>query len=331
MGRRGPLTAIVRSAPLSTEAGRGETIQLSGSAPQVSFASGWGSQNGLGRCLSFLKYASFIIVALSGVWALVAKTSFEDEQGRKRLTAAGHVSVAIVIASALVGMLAFGFETLAKQEAQGAEDDKQARLELKQEGIRDIEQGRVKAQRALDAQGVQAREASRRADAAEQRLLSLEAAAEQRETGRNIRQDVSRGAADNLARTQAALRQLERVLNPITSPRVEIVWSCAGHAGCGALSRACGIRRTPRRVSLLSEGTPGVSRLGVRASGASSASHSMRILRCSRARIRTPPCGPSHAIMWKSAFPGCGQRATCAVKNTTGARATEAGLPRKRW
>jgi len=63
--------------------------------------------------LSFLKYAGFVVSALSTIWGLVAKTSFEDEQYRKRLTDAGQTSIAITVTPAL--MLAFGFYSAAQR------------------------------------------------------------------------------------------------------------------------------------------------------------------------------------------------------------------------
>lgn len=163
--------------------------------------------------LTVLKFTSFIIAALSGVWALITKTTFEDEQGRKRLTAAGHMSVAIIIAAALVGMLAFGFETLTKQDADRAAEDKQARLEQRQQQEKAAERAERIADRAHRDQLAQLAEANRRADAAEQRGRALD-----------IAQRVSRGTADNLARAEVALRQLGRLLNPLGVPEMTVVW-----------------------------------------------------------------------------------------------------------
>jgi len=171
--------------------------------------------------LSGLKYLSFLVTASSGIWALSTKTTFEDDQGRKRLTAAGHVAVAIIIASALVGMLSYGFETLAKQDAQRVAHDREIRQQQKQERDALAHAAEIRDERAHQ----ELAEANRQRDAANQRFLILAMASEQRGRELEIARRVSRGSAENLARAEVALTQLDRVLNPIGNPSVLTLWT----------------------------------------------------------------------------------------------------------
>jgi hypothetical protein len=175
--------------------------------------------------LSALKYLSLAITGLSGIWALIAKTTVEDAQGRKRLTPAGQVSVGMILISALIGMLAYGFETLAKQDAARIAADKEARQEEKARQIRVEQAAAFAAQEAHQKEIAAAEEARDKAAEADQRLLVLTNAARERDLQLDIAHRVSRGSAENLARAQVALTQLERLLNPIGLPEVTVVFA----------------------------------------------------------------------------------------------------------
>ena len=175
--------------------------------------------------LPILKYGGFIISALSGVWALIAKTTFEDAQGQKRLTPSGHISIAIIVSSALISMLAFGFETLSKQDQARVEEDKEVRRAENERRNRIEDKLEIERSRSQILQIAQVQDAKRRAENAEQRVLFISTASEQKTREAETARKVSEGTERNLLRTQKALAQLERVLNPIGIPEISAVWT----------------------------------------------------------------------------------------------------------
>ena len=159
------------------------------------------------RILGLLKYASFAVTALSAIWGLTAKTTFDDASGRKRLTAAGHVTLALIGASTLIGVASYGFET-----AEGSADA------LRQSNL---EQRREQERRAdiLD-QGLTAEE---------RQITLLQEAKRQEDLERNTAANVSRGAAQNLVQTRAVLSDVQRSLVPIGKPDVSMTFKVQCH------------------------------------------------------------------------------------------------------
>jgi hypothetical protein len=156
-----------------------------------------------------LKYSGFAIAAGATIWGLCFKVTFEDEHKNKRLTAAGHVAVAIAICGALVSALSFGIESQAHSIAQAREDELTTQRELS---------------RRTDA-------AEARADAADLRASTEAAAAKAREDAANARADAAeqrdllrKGTAANLARTQRALIDIDRSIHPLWPIEVGIAW-----------------------------------------------------------------------------------------------------------
>ena len=118
--------------------------------------------------LSALKYAGFAITGFAAVWGLISKTSYEDESGRKHLTQAGKIAIATAALSALVGMIAFGFESLQRDQSQrdaardnvltqAASDRKEAAQQRRhdqelRQSANDVERARFLALRAMAQQ-----------------------------------------------------------------------------------------------------------------------------------------------------------------------------------
>lgn len=163
--------------------------------------------------LEVLKYTGFIVTAAASVWGLVAKTTYEDENKRKRLTSAGQVAIGIIIGSAVLSMMAFGFETLVKQNA--VENQKAAAARLAAESDRK-EQAREARQDRLEER--------RRGELELQRYIILRNAADERTRQLEIATKVSQGAERNLARTQLALEQIDRTLHPIGLVTLTVVF-----------------------------------------------------------------------------------------------------------
>lgn len=193
----------------------------------------------------FLKFASFFVAGMSAIWGLATRSSFDDDRGRKRLTAAGHVAVALVFCSGLIGVLSFGLET--QQKWRDQDNARQKELLQQQEKLRAI------AQHQLDL-------AEQRAEFAENRSLVLEKAEEQRSREVEIAQRISLGSARNLARTQAALAQLERVLQPLDTPKIIVSWKLPGNfpGGEPLMKRLAEFGRQLAADPTLATRTPGI-------------------------------------------------------------------------
>lgn len=70
--------------------------------------------------LSTVKVVSFIVTGFTALWGLVAKTTYEDEQKRRRLTTAGFLAAALAIGSATLGGVAYMLERTVEREKQAA-------------------------------------------------------------------------------------------------------------------------------------------------------------------------------------------------------------------
>lgn len=172
------------------------------------------------HALAALKYIGFLFAAASSTWALIAKTTYEDDHKRKRLTAAGYVSILIIVGSGLTSAIAYGFESVLKQAQAKNSADKaeQARRKGAEETARRAaEEDRREARRREES-------AESRAVAAEQRTLTLSIALEQRSRQLELSRQVNEGTRNNLLETGRALTEIGRVLQPIDRISIEIVW-----------------------------------------------------------------------------------------------------------
>ncbi len=154
------------------------------------------------QILGLLKYASFAVTAVSAVWGLTAKTTFEDDSGRRRLTAAGHVTLALIGMSTLIGVASYGFET-AESSASAL---RQANLEQRREQERRAD---------MIDQGLSAQE---------RQISLLQEAKRQEDLERSTAATVARGAARNLTQTRAVLSDVQRSLVPIGKPDISMTF-----------------------------------------------------------------------------------------------------------
>lgn len=88
--------------------------------------------------LSVLKYLGFAVAAGSTIWGLTRKTTVEDAGGKKRLTAAGHVAVALAAFSGITGMLAYGLEQLTRGQDRLDRIEQTQRLILASQPLRTL-------------------------------------------------------------------------------------------------------------------------------------------------------------------------------------------------
>ncbi|WP_324698830.1 hypothetical protein [Novosphingobium sp. RL4] len=161
--------------------------------------------------IAILKYLGFLVTALAGIWSLVRKTTFEDAVGRKRLTASGHVAIAITITSAVISMLAFAVETLNTQR------EREVAL-----GQAELQKLRSAQQRQADQQLIDRREADRNAAAARLQLSVLTSAAEQKNRDLRIARDVADGARRNLDAVTMNLAQIKRLTRPLKTLNLNV-------------------------------------------------------------------------------------------------------------
>lgn len=215
--------------------------------------------------LATLKYFGFAVTAASTIWGLVKKTSFDDEDGNKRLTAAGQVSIALAIAGVLVGASAYGFEQsiTASERAQQkvATDLKEAReLDFRQRQDRAIIDTAAWNQRFEELQKASAA-ADRLADqllvsgqtAARRDILFSRQLGEIRAAGLDRR--IQAGTRSNLQRTEVALGHLERLVQPLNNLTVIVAWDIP--ARTGELARAIvPIEQLARTATSLEPETP---------------------------------------------------------------------------
>lgn len=214
--------------------------------------------------LGALKFLALGIGLASTIWGMIRTTTFDDEGGRKRLTRAGHVAVALALGGFLIAISAYGFETLAKQAADTEEAAKAFRQEAREQR-RDDDARRDRAERR--ARDAEARSLSDRqrllsvALASEQRILTLTAANEQRSRDLALARDVNLRAQENLSRTGRALAQLERVLQPIGPIQMEVRWEIPISRNNRTLAELVARAAADRRVL---EDTPGIVGWGYR-------------------------------------------------------------------
>lgn len=161
-----------------------------------------------------LKYGGFVVAAGSATWGLIAKTTFEDERKRKRLTPAGYLSVVMILGSGLISAVSYGLESVLKQQDasnQAAEAQRRRQHEetmaLQREALRRAEVAEL------------------RAAATEQKTLALALAGQERERQLLLSRQIDEGTRANLARAEAVLSDTSRLLQPIEAPPVvRAVW-----------------------------------------------------------------------------------------------------------
>ncbi len=179
--------------------------------------------------LAVLKYAGFLISASASVWGMVTKSTYEDGDGNKRLTFAGRVSIGITLTSALVGLLSFGFEGLARRDEQAAH---RAQAALEEQRQRDAEIARRQEQQSRDTAEWRYRQEQEERTAKiarRQELAIIQAATEQRARDGSIARQISVGNSASLDRMELALTELGRLAQPIepvaVTMRVELPFS----------------------------------------------------------------------------------------------------------
>lgn len=183
--------------------------------------------------LGTLKYAGFAITSFATVWGLISKTSYEDPTGRKRLTPAGKIAVATAILSALVGMIAFGFEALQKDQAsrdtardkllaEAAADRKEAALQRRHD--RELRQTANDVERA--------------------RFLALKAMTQQAAGDALLARRLAENNARVLSGFRSTLYQIERIQQPLQQLSIDItsVIPLKGVRGDGYIKRLMAAR-----------------------------------------------------------------------------------------
>lgn len=167
--------------------------------------------------LEWLKYASFIIAAGSAVFGLLSKSTRDGEDGRKHLTPAGVITIAIVLVTAIIGITSFALETMVKQQsadATKAEKRAEDAAILARDQARQAIEDRERSLRRAEAAAARDQEAATK-------LSILTAATEARLRDLELARKISTGSADNLARTGIALREIARLTDPIEGLRLE--------------------------------------------------------------------------------------------------------------
>lgn len=200
--------------------------------------------------LTILKFLGFGIAAVSTIWGLTQRTTYDDDDGRKRLTPAGQVSIALAIGACLLATTSLGFETLVKldQERQAKRDKEQAEIEAKASADRTAREKRDEVERRnteLLEQRVAAAEIL--AAAAEQRSFALSEADAARQRDLLLSQSVNTGSQRNLGRIGEALTQIERVLQQIEKLEISVDWELPRNAP-GVAEATAAIRALAARV-----------------------------------------------------------------------------------
>lgn len=199
--------------------------------------------------LKILTFVGYSVTLASTVWGLTRKTTFEDPQGEKRLTPAGHIAIALAAASFLVASISQGFQILVERQDQRqkaldaltAATEKAAR-EAREQRIANDAHNSVVLGEMNDTQ-LQLARAEQRAKATEQRFLALHLAGEARNRDLAIARDVNLGSRSNLAQTRSALGQISRVLYPLSKVCLQIRWTIPAEAP--------GLRRATQRLRRL--------------------------------------------------------------------------------
>lgn len=228
----------------------------------------------------FLKFLALAITCASAIWGMATRTTVDAEDGRKRLTPAGHVAVALALGSFLIAGGTYGFEVIAKQNSDAMASARDAIKEAKEERrARDQEeyQRRQEEATAVEALERRALAAESRISAADQRVLTLTLAEQQRSNAHaellrdyRLGRSVLLGSQANLRRTDAALTQLERVLHPIGSVFASVTWQLPGSDPQvrAASERLAEFGRRVRADSAFAAGSLGVNLIRSRTSGA---------------------------------------------------------------
>lgn len=215
-----------------------------------------------GSVLALMKWAALLLGLASTLWALLgSEPTVEDAAGRKRLTASGSVTLALIIVSAMVAATSFGFETLtnrADTAAALAEKRQAAAAQAFRDQRDQLTDAETRAIRAEQRVAV----AESRAAAAGQRAMAIALASEARSRDLVLSREVGIGASRNLERTGRALNALERLLQPLEPLTVALVWELGpevpGVAAWGARAAAEVRRRDAegqRRVQDIAAGT----------------------------------------------------------------------------
>lgn len=184
--------------------------------------------------LGILKFAGLVIGTGSAIWGLTQKLTADHADGGRTLTPQGRISLALALGSFLIAGAAASVDLVAanlkKQNqiladaaaaAAAAERDRKA-----DEKDRKAAESAARTQIMLFEAGALARlnENRRSDDVTAARFLELETAAIEERRDARLALSVSRGTSANLARTQAALGELERVLQPLGTPVVQMSW-----------------------------------------------------------------------------------------------------------
>ncbi len=180
--------------------------------------------------LTILKFIGLGIGLAATIWGLTKNITSNDSDGRKRLTPAGHVAIALALGAFIVAGASQGFETLAKQEQ--ARSSALAALERasrdaasEARAIRSEDRERqTLALASLARSETLARAAEQRAAEAEERLLLIQAAAAAQRRDVALSRAVNTGSRAILQRSVATLAQVDRLLFPIMTAEAEIEW-----------------------------------------------------------------------------------------------------------
>jgi hypothetical protein len=207
--------------------------------------------------LGILKFVGLGISAISTIWGLTQRTTYDDETGHKRLTRAGQMSIALAIGGALVATTSLGFETIANltKEAEGERAKGVAAKALADAAItkalemKAVEKDRELATQRHDLESQQAEINATRTQLGldRQAALQLQVAHAARLRDLGLANSVNRESERNLARTGDALTQIERVVQRINTLVIQVDWELRGTASGAATANAL-VRDLARRV-----------------------------------------------------------------------------------
>lgn len=180
--------------------------------------------------LDYFKWIAMAVVPASALWGLLGKKPVqEDEGGRKRLTRAGIVTVALITLSAMISAMSFRYETQvrerrsAEEKAEKKQAENDRRLDRATAAVTYANSRTILVEQRV-------RTAEDRAERADQRSMMIATAVEARQRNFTLVRRVSEGAARNLQRTSEALLQIERVQQPLETLNVQVVWAIAPNA-----------------------------------------------------------------------------------------------------
>lgn len=167
--------------------------------------------------IGILAWAALALALASALWGLLApKPNRVEIDGRKRWTASGAVTLAMIVGGASISALSLWLQTALEQ--------KTAAEQLLEQQARDALAVVTGANAAKGLAEIRQARAEGRAAEANDRAAAL--ARETREVLRDLRlsRQVETGARDNLARTGQALTQIERVLQPLEPLTLAVTW-----------------------------------------------------------------------------------------------------------